>query len=59
MIDQPGEPQSPNEAYHPREPRRSDQAYEPPKVEDIPAQDGPAVTAAGGSPTQAIVLLSG
>jgi len=26
-------------------------AYEPPRVEDVPATDGPAVTAAGDSPT--------
>ena len=42
--------------------RRSDQQethedYEPPRVEDIPAEEGPAVTAAGDSPNQ--VLLSG
>lgn len=26
--------------------------YDPPSVEDLPAQDGPAVTAAGDSPPQ-------
>lgn len=26
------------------------QGYDPPSVEDLPAQDGPAVTAAGDSP---------
>ena len=26
--------------------------YEPPEVEEMPAEDGPAVTAAGDSPTQ-------
>ena len=43
--------------------RRSDQRethedYEPPQVQDIPAEDGPAVTAAGDSPEIGI-LLSG
>ena len=28
----------------------SDRRYDPPSVEDLPAQDGPAVTAAGDSP---------
>jgi hypothetical protein len=27
------------------------QEYEPPVVEDLPSEDGPAVTAAGKSPT--------
>ena len=31
--------------------------YEPPRVEDIPTQDGPAVTAAGQTPN--VLLLSG
>lgn len=31
--------------------------YEPPQVQDIPAEDGPAVTAAGDSPIG--ILLSG
>lgn len=40
---------------------RSDQRppsedYEPPRVEDIPAQDGPAVTAAGHSPSVGVLL---
>jgi hypothetical protein len=26
--------------------------YEPPEVEELPAEDGPAVTAAGDSPAQ-------
>ena len=26
--------------------------YEPPRVEDVPSEDGPAVTAAGKSPPQ-------
>ena len=26
--------------------------YQPPEVEEMPAEDGPAVTAAGDSPTQ-------
>jgi hypothetical protein len=25
------------------------EGYEPPRVEDVPAEDGPAVTAAGGT----------
>ena len=29
---------------------RGDEHYEPPKVEQIPSGDGPAVTAAGDSP---------
>jgi hypothetical protein len=27
-----------------------ERGYEPPQVEDLPTQDGPAVTAAGDSP---------
>jgi hypothetical protein len=27
-----------------------EQSYEPPQVEELPAEDGPAVTAAGKSP---------
>jgi hypothetical protein len=34
----------------PRESQSSNGGYEPPRVEDVPAQDGPAVTAAGKSP---------
>jgi len=41
----------------PRDQRPPSGDYEPPRVEDIPAQEGPAVTAAGDSPNQ--VLLSG
>jgi hypothetical protein len=32
------------------------EGYEPPRVEDIPAKDGPAVTAAGDSPKLAILI---
>ncbi len=31
------------------EQRKPAEDYEPPQVKDIPAQDGPAVTAAGGT----------
>lgn len=41
----------------PRDQRPPSEDYDPPRVEDIPAQEGPAVTAAGDSPSQ--VLLSG
>jgi len=46
-------------SQHPndRQPPRED--YEPPRVEDIPAEDGPAVTAAGDSPIVVGILLSG
>lgn len=30
----------------------SDEQYDPPKVDPIPSGDGPAVTAAGDSPSQ-------
>jgi hypothetical protein len=30
-----------------RRPEEQAEAYEPPEVEDLPAQDGPVVTAAG------------
>lgn len=45
VSDDPGDQRPPSEDY------------EPPRVEDIPAQEGPAVTAAGDSPNQ--VLLFG
>jgi hypothetical protein len=32
------------------EDRSQDRDYEPPRVEEVPAEDGPAVTAAGKSP---------
>ena len=44
MTDDPGKPQL------------SSEPYEPPTVQDIPAQDGPAVTAAGDSPHQILLL---
>jgi hypothetical protein len=40
------------ERKHPEQP----EDYEPPQVEDVPAEDGPAVTAAGDSPPQDIGL---
>jgi len=42
MIDEPRHP-SQDSAPHP-------ESYEPPRVEDVPTEDGPAVTAAGKSP---------
>ena len=33
-----------------RRPEEQAEAYEPPEVKDIPAKDGPAVTAAGKQP---------
>ena len=38
-----------------REPRAED--YEPPKVEEVSGETGPAVTAAGDSPTDAAISL--
>ena len=35
-----------------REPEQRAEEYESPRVEEIPAQDGPAVTAAGKTPPQ-------
>jgi hypothetical protein len=32
-----------------REPEEQEQGYEPPRVEDVPAEDRPAVTAAGAT----------
>jgi hypothetical protein len=37
-------------------PQTSSQPYEPPALQDIPAEDGPAVTAAGDSPNQVLLL---
>lgn len=42
---------------HHSEHREPAEEYEPPQVQDIPAEDGPAVTAAGDSPIG--ILLSG
>jgi len=33
-----------------RQQGHQEREYEPPRVEDVPAEDGPAVTAAGKSP---------
>lgn len=35
-----------------REDSQEPSGYEPPQVEDLPVQDGPAVTAAGDSPSR-------
>ena len=35
------------------------ESYEPPRVEDIPAKDGPAVTAAGQQPKELLVNVLG